>query len=97
MYLLIAGLLALGAACGATVRLLFFVVILLGASAIVVIATRAQGGGAALLNAVIAATTLQVGYAAGIVLRAAIRSLRSHRQKPATAIDRGMSIGEKRH
>jgi hypothetical protein len=97
MYWLIAGLFVLGAACGATVRLLFFIAILLGAAAIVVISTLAQGGSGTLLNAVVAVITLQVGYAAGIALRAAVRSRLGRRHEAATTGDGvGMTIGEKR-
>jgi hypothetical protein len=75
MYWLLAGLLILGAVCGATVRLMVFVGVLLGGAVIAVLVGAAHGAGAALLSAVIAVVCLQVGYAAGIVLRAAIRSL----------------------
>ena len=95
MYWLGAGLLVLGAACGAAVRLLIFIVVLLGAAAIVAISTLAQGAGGAALNAVLAVVILQVGYAAGIVLRAAIRSLRG-RKRETSAPTMQATIGEKR-
>jgi hypothetical protein len=74
MYWLVAGLFVLGAVCGATIRLMVFVGVLLGGTAIAVAASVTHGLGEAVLNAVIAAISLQVGYAAGFVLRAAIRS-----------------------
>jgi hypothetical protein len=93
--ILIAGLLALGAACGATMRLPLFVVILLGVGLIVVIGGLVQGGGI-LLNLVISMVTTQVGYAGGIALRAAISSLRSQRpDATAETDDKRLTIGEK--
>jgi hypothetical protein len=96
MYWLMAGLLVVGAVCGATVRLMAFVVVLLGAAAVAVVAS-AQGWGAAVLNAVIAVVTLQVGYAGGFVLRAALRARqaggpsRGKHERPIPA-----PLGEKR-
>src|SRR5215471_9663756 len=84
MYWLVAGLLALGAACGATIRLMIFIGVLVGAALVAFIGTGSQGAGAALLNALIAIVTLQVGYAAGLVLRAAIRSLQRRPADRAT-------------
>lgn len=72
MYWLVAGLILIGAVCGATIRLMVFIGVLLCAAVIAV--SVAHGWGAAMLDAVIAVVTLQIGYAAGFVLRAAIRS-----------------------
>lgn len=74
MYWLVTGLLLIGAVCGATIRLMMFIVVLLGAAAIAVAANLSHGVGAATLDAVVAVVLLQVGYVAGIVLRAMIRS-----------------------
>jgi len=95
MYWLGAGLLALGAACGATVRLPIFIVVLLGAAAIVAISTLAQGAGGAALNAVLAVVILQVGYAGGMVLRAAVRFARG-RKRETTAPSVRATAGQKR-
>ena len=75
MYWLVTGLLALGAICGATIRLMVFIGVLVGAAIVGIAVGIAQGGGASLLNALIAVVTLQAGYVVGLVLRAAIRSL----------------------
>lgn len=74
MYWLATGLLLIGAACGATIRLMMFVVVLLGAALIAIVAGISQGVGTAVLDAVIAVVALQVGYAVGFVLRAVLRS-----------------------
>jgi len=99
MYWMIAGLLVLGVACGALLRLMMFVGVLLGAAVIAIVVSAMHGGiGAALLSALIAIITLQVGYAAGVVLRAVIRSRQS--QTPVrTAPKQPVSapLGEKRH
>ena len=97
MYWLMAGLFFIGAACGATIRLMMFVVVLLCAAAIAVGVTGAHGLAAAAMHAVIALVTLQAGYVAGFVARTAIRS----RQMNAPAAPRhGRSvappIGQKR-
>lgn len=96
--LLIAGLFVVGAACGATVRLMVFVAVLLGGMAVGAIAFGttqgvAQGGFAALVTVI----TLQVGYAAGFVLRAAIRSARD-RFTPRGRREEGVAapLGERR-
>ena len=98
MFWMIAGLLILGAACGAILRLMMFVGVLLGAAVIAIAVTMAQGSvGAALLNALIAAVVLQVGYAAGVVLRAAIRSRQPRtrtRDEPKHSVS--APFGEKR-
>jgi hypothetical protein len=74
MYWLMAGLFVVGAVCGATVRLMAFVVVLLGATAVAVAACAERAWGIAVLTAVIAVVVLQVGYAGGFVLRAALRA-----------------------
>jgi hypothetical protein len=81
MLWLISGSFALGAACGATVRLVFFIVFMLGAAAIILFSTLSQGAGRALLHVVIGIAMLQVGYEAGIALRAAVRSWRGQRRE----------------
>lgn len=86
MYWLAAVLFLIGAVCGATVRLMAFIGVLLCAA--VIAASVAQGWGGAALNAVVAIVTLQVGYAAGFVLRAAIRS----RQATSPARVHGRSV-----
>jgi hypothetical protein len=98
MYWMVAGLIVLGAACGAILRLMIFVGVLVGAAVIAIAVSLAYGGiGAALLNALVAVIALQVGYVAGFVLRAAIRSwqapasARSSRERPVPA-----PLGEKR-
>jgi uncharacterized membrane protein YgdD (TMEM256/DUF423 family) len=79
MYLIVAGLVLLGAFCGATIRLLPFVVVLVGAAAIAGISAAVHGGGRAWLDTIIAVVALQVGYALGIVGRAMLRSWRQRR------------------
>lgn len=79
MYWLIAGLFVLGAACGATIRLMVFIVALLGAAAIAAAVGLAHGLGEAALYALVAGISLQAGYAAGFVLRAAVGSARAGR------------------
>jgi ABC-type lipoprotein release transport system permease subunit len=94
MYWLVAGLFVLGAVCGATISLIVFVGVLLGGAAIAVAASVANGLGEAALNAVVTLITLQVGYVAGLVLRAAVRSQRTRtveREQPLPA-----PLGEKR-
>ncbi len=81
---IVAGLVLLGALCGAFLRLMPFVVILVGAAAIAAISAVLRGPAGALLDAlfdaVVAVVALQVGYAAGIVIRAAWRSWRQARR-----------------
>jgi hypothetical protein len=77
MYWLMAGLYVVGAVCGATVRLMAFVVLLLGATAVAVATCAGRACGIAVLTAVIAVVVLQVGYAGGFVLRAALRARRA--------------------
>ncbi|HXC28703.1 MAG TPA: hypothetical protein VNV38_12160 [Stellaceae bacterium] len=69
-----AGLFLIGTACGAAIRLMMFVVVLFGAALIAIVAGISHGVGVAVLDAVIAVVALQVGYAAGFVLRAVLRS-----------------------
>lgn len=76
--LLIAGLFVLGAACGAAIRLMVFIGVLLGSAVIAaaaagVAAGASQAGWAALVTIV----TLQIGYVAGLVLRAGWRAARN--------------------
>jgi len=80
MFLFLSGLLILGAVCGAAIRMMVFVILLLGALAIAAAASYADGAGAMVLNAAITVVTLQIGYAAGLILRAAIRSQRQRSQ-----------------
>jgi len=97
MYWLVAGLFLIGAGCGATIRLLTFVVVLICAAAVAIAATFAQGVAVAALNAVVALVTLQVGYVAGVVARAAIRA-RQSRIPTAARHERSVAppIGQKR-
>jgi hypothetical protein len=85
MYWIGAGLFALGTVCGTLVRFPFFVLVLLGAMVIAVLSVPAQGTASTLLNALIAVVVLQVGYGAGIILRAALRPLRSDGPDAAAA------------
>jgi hypothetical protein len=76
--LLIAGLFVLGAACGATIRLMVFIGVLLGSAVIAaaaagVAAGASQAGWAALVTII----TLQIGYVAGFALRAGWRAARN--------------------
>jgi hypothetical protein len=81
MLWLIAGSFALGAACGATVRLVPFIIFMLGLAAIILFGTLAHGTGRALLNTLIVVLTLQIGYEAGIVLGTAVRWWRGQRRE----------------
>ena len=72
----ILGLFVLGAACGAAIRMMVFLFVLLGATSIAVAASVEHGLGATLLNAVITVVALQIGYAAGLILRTAVYSRR---------------------
>jgi hypothetical protein len=93
----LSGLFVLGAVCGAAIRMMVFVIVLLGAAAIAVAASVGQGGAAILLHAVITVVTLQIGYAAGLMLRTGVRSRRERatgnppRSEPVRA-----PFGEKR-
>lgn len=81
-------LLVFGAVCGAVVRLPLFVIALMAAALIVLAATWSQGAAAALLLAVIAVVILQAGYAAGVVLRSVVRSLRGRQREPGKIVQR---------
>jgi hypothetical protein len=78
MYLIVTGLVLLGAVCGATIRLLPFVLVLVGAAAIAAV-SAAVDGGRSWLDVVIAVVALQVGYALGIVGRAMLQAWRQRR------------------
>jgi uncharacterized membrane protein len=95
---MIAGLLILGVACGALLRLMMFLGVLLGAAIIAFAISMGYGGvGAALLNALVAIVVLQAGYAVGVVLRAAIRASRTQVPMRAEREQRvPTSFGEKR-
>ena len=73
MYWIAGGLFVFGAACGAVIGLLLFIGILIGVAVLTMIATMAHGIGVGLLNAFLAVVVLQIGYAAGFILRAAIQ------------------------
>ena len=79
MYQIVAGLLLLGAVCGATIRFMPFVVVLVLAAIIGVISGLLRNDGAILVDVVLAVGALQVGYVAGIVGRALLRPGRSGR------------------
>jgi hypothetical protein len=89
MYWIGVGLFVLGTVCGTLVRFPFFVLVLLGTTIIAAVSFPAQGLVNSLLNALIAVVALQVGYVAGILLRASLRSFRSVTPDAAT-------IGRKR-
>ena len=74
MWWLIGGLFVLGAACGAAIRLMIFLGVLIAAAMISLAASAAAGVGAMALTAILAIVTLQVGYVAGLLLRALIQS-----------------------
>jgi hypothetical protein len=77
MYWIGVGLFAVGTVCGALMRFPFFVLIALGAMVVAVLSIPAQGMASTLLNAMIVVVVLQVGYGAGVILRAALRPLRT--------------------
>jgi hypothetical protein len=74
MLWLVAGLFVLGALCGATVRLTIFIGVLIAAAAISLASTIREGVAAMALTVIATVVTLQVGYVAGLVLRAAVRA-----------------------
>ncbi|HVC50571.1 MAG TPA: hypothetical protein VND87_00980 [Stellaceae bacterium] len=79
-------------------RLPLFALVLLGAGTVVGFASVSQGALHGLLDAVIAIVVLQVGYAAGIGVRAGFRAWRRHRRSSeAVRSDRtmGYSTGDK--
>ena len=84
MYWIGAGLVAMGTFCGTFMRLALFGFVLLGAFIVAIVSAPMQGIFAKLLSAVLAVAVLQVGYTAGIILRAAMRPLRSGSQHGAT-------------
>ena len=90
MYWIGAGLVAMGTLCGTFMRLALFGFVLLGAFIVAIVSAPMQGIFAKLLSAVLAVAVLQVGYTAGIILRAAMRPLRSGSQ------DDGATIARKR-
>lgn|SRR5690348_13808635 len=75
------GLVALGAVCGALIRLPVFLAILISGALIAGVASAAEGFGSALLAALVAVIALEVGYVAGLILRATGRA----RSKKAAA------------
>ena len=96
MFWFVSGLFVLGALCGVAIRMAIFVVVLLVAAAVVVAATATHGGGAVLLNTIITVVTLQIGYAAGLILRTAARS--RWERSPAPRRDPvSAPFSEKRH
>jgi hypothetical protein len=74
MFWLIGVLFVLGAACGAAIRLMIFIGVLVAATLISLAAAAAAGAGAMVLIAILTLVTLQIGYVAGLVLRAMFRS-----------------------
>lgn len=85
-WILVAVLAVCGAVCGAVMRLPVFVIALIGAAVVVMLSNWSQGGGTALLWAVIAVVSLQSGYAAGIVVRSLLRSLRGRGPQQAGVV-----------
>jgi hypothetical protein len=71
---LVISLFVLGGACGTALRLSVFIVALIGAGIIRAAAGLRLSAGTALTYAIMTVITLQVGYAAGLLVRAAIRS-----------------------
>jgi|SRR5579864_5084 hypothetical protein len=98
MFWFIAGLFVLGAVCGAVIRMMVFVIVLLCAAMIAIATTLGQGVGAILLAALVTVVALQIGYAAGLILRSGVRS---RRERPSVSLDRTEPVrtplGEKRH
>ncbi|HEY1794632.1 MAG TPA: hypothetical protein VGG57_00795 [Stellaceae bacterium] len=74
MWWITVGLIAIGAACGALIRLPLFLGVLIGGAIIAGGARAPQGVGAAVLSALVTVIVLQVGYVAGLILRAVARS-----------------------
>jgi hypothetical protein len=70
MFYLLAGLIGAGALCGAILRFMIFAFVLLGAAVIAVTTRHDFGDG--LLLAIVTVIALQIGYAAGMVIRAMI-------------------------
>lgn len=91
------GLFAVGVACGASIRLPVFVVILFVGAVIAVVATVSHGIGTALLAALTTVIALQIGYVAGLILRAVGRSLRArYRKVPSGQAPANIRLREKR-
>jgi len=97
MFWFIVGLFVLGALCGAAIRMMIFVIVLLGAAAIVIAATITHGSEAILLNAVVTVVTLQIGYAAGLILRTVVASRRRERSPGSLSEPVHTPYSEKRH
>jgi hypothetical protein len=96
MFWFVSALFVLGALCGVAIRMMIFVIVLLVAAAIVIAATATHGGGAILLNTIITLVTLQIGYAAGLILRTAVRS-RWERSPTPHSDPVSAPFSEKRH
>jgi hypothetical protein len=77
MYWIGVGLFAFAALCGTFVRFPLFVLVLLGALVVVLMSVAADDTLNTLLDVLITIVVLQVGYAAGIILRAVLRSYRN--------------------
>ena len=90
-WLLAAMLLVFGGVCGAIVRLTVMAVVMLAASVVALVARWGHGAWSALLEAVIVVLLLQIGYAAGVVLRASTRPLRERRGEPREPV-RGRAV-----
>lgn len=97
MFWFVSGLFVLGALCGVAIRMMIFIIVLLGAATIVIAATITHGGEAILLNVVVTIVTLQVGYAAGLVLRTAVASRRRDRSAGTLGEPVPSPYSEKRH
>lgn len=84
---IIAGLLLLGAICGAFIRIVLFIIILVGAALVAALSTVLHGDENPIVMAVLAVVLMQVGYAAGIALRALLHARQrrhsdQHRAEP---------------
>ena len=97
MFWFTAGLFLLGAVCGAAIRMMVFAIVLLCAAVIAIATSLGQGLGTILLDALVTIVALQIGYAAGLILRSGVRSRRErsavslHRPEPVRT-----PLGEKR-
>jgi hypothetical protein len=85
MIWLAAGSAALGIPCGMAVRLIPFGAVLVAAALVLIGVDLAQGKDGIFLDALVTVVALQVGYVAGLVLRAA---LYGSRIPDSNAIDR---------
>ncbi len=72
----VAGLFIAGALLGAAIRLPLFLLVLAAAAFLAGLSAAPQGLVAALRDGAIAAIALQLGYAAGIIMRAVVGNLR---------------------